>query len=72
MATRADMDIVANALGVSPATVRFGLEQGVLPFGAAIKCDKRYSYVFFRSEVRRLLGVEIGSEGIDRERKEKD
>ena len=62
MARVSEMAKVADALGVNPQTVRYGLEQGVLPFGAAIKCDKRYSYVFFAPLVERYLGVKLGND----------
>lgn len=60
MATREDMEKVARAMGVSPTTVRMGLEQRVLPFGAAIKCNRQYSYVFFPAKVERYLGIRVG------------
>lgn len=59
MAKTSDMERVAKALGVNPQTVRMGLEQGVLPFGAAVKCEKRFSYIFFPEKVKEFLGVNL-------------
>lgn len=59
MASSKDMEIVSKALGVNPQTVRYGLEQGVFPFGVAVKCEKRCSYIFFPEKVKEYLGVEL-------------
>ena len=59
MAKTDDMTRVAKALGVNPQTVRMGLEQGVFPFGAAVKCEKRFSYVFFKNKVKEFIGVNL-------------
>lgn len=59
MAKVEDMAIVSKALGVNPATVRKGLEQGVYPFGCAVKCEKSYSYQFFPPMVEKYLGVKL-------------
>lgn len=66
MARKSDMDVIANVLGVNPATVRKGLEQGKLPFGTAIQCERRFSYVFFPKLVKEFLGVDLN------ERKDKE
>ncbi len=34
----------AQKLGKSEQFVRVGLQQGILPFGAAVKMKRRYSY----------------------------
>ena len=62
MAKQSDMERVAKVLGVNPQTVRKGLEQGCFPFGTAVKCDKRYSYIFFPEKVKEFLGVEMENE----------
>ena len=54
-----DVEKVAKALKVNPATVRRGLEQGVYPFGCAVKCEKSYSYQFFPPKVYEYLGVRL-------------
>ena len=60
MAKQSDMEKIAHALRVNPQTVRKGLEQGVYPFGCAVKCNKEYSYQFFPAMVYEFLGVRIG------------
>lgn len=62
MAKMSDMERIAHVLRVNPQTVRKGLEQGVYPFGCAVKCNKAYSYQFFPVKVREYLGVEIGED----------
>ena len=61
MANTKDMEKVAEILKVNPQTERKGLEQGVYPFGCAVKCDKSYSYQFFPVKVKEYLGIEIGN-----------
>lgn len=50
---------IAKALGVSPETVRVGLQQNVYPFGCAFKKDgnQNYSYVLYPAKVKEYLGV---------------
>ena len=55
-----DIEKVARALKVNPTTVRLGLRQGKFPFGTAVKCDKRYSYILYPLMVKKYLGVDIG------------
>ena len=45
-------------MGVSPQTVRVGLQKGVFPFGAAFKIpgSTRYTYVIYPAEFERLFG----------------
>lgn len=62
MAKVEDMERVARVLKVNPQTVRYGLEQGVYPFGCAVRCDKSYSYQFFPQKVKEYLGIQIGAE----------
>lgn len=62
MASLKDMEIVSKVLGVNPQTVRYGLEQGVFPFGCAVKCKKRSSYIFFPEMVKKYLGVNLDEE----------
>lgn len=62
MAKANQMERIAKVLGVNPQTVRKGLEQGCFPFGTAVKCEKRYSYIFFPEKVKEFLGVEIENE----------
>jgi len=62
MAKQSDMEKIAHVLRVNPQTVRKGLEQGVYPFGCAVKCNKAYSYQFFPVKVKEYLGIEVGVE----------
>ena len=58
---------VAEKLGTSPLTVRVGLQQGLFPFGVALKTNenrKNYTYVFFPEKVREYIGeMKEGGEG---------
>lgn len=65
MAKRSDTERIAEVLKVNPATVRKGLEQGVFPFGCAVKCEKRYSYIYYPKVVREVLGIELEDERKD-------
>lgn len=50
---------VARLTGHSPLTIRIGLQQGVFPFGVALKTSddrKNYTYVFFPEKVKEYLG----------------
>lgn len=48
----------AQIMGVSPQTVRVGLQKGVFPFGVALKMpgSSRYTYVIYAAEFQRLYG----------------
>ena len=45
-------------MGVSPQTVRVGIQKGVFTFGAAVKMpgSSRYTYVIYTKEFERLFG----------------
>ena len=47
---------VAERLGVSPQTVRLGLQRGELPFGTAIKTSSKYTYVIFPEKIKEYIG----------------
>jgi hypothetical protein len=49
---------VATALGVSPETVRVGLQLGMYDFGIAFKKPGRqnYTYVLYPAKVAELVG----------------
>lgn len=49
---------VAAALGISPQSVRLGLQRGELPFGAAIKTSDRYTYVIFEKKFKEFVNYE--------------
>lgn len=65
MASVKDMERIAKVLGVNAQTIRRGLEQGVYPFGCAVKCEKSYSYQFFPEKVREYLNIDIGGDKKD-------
>lgn len=46
----------AKILGKPEQTIRLGLQQGVLPFGAAILNEKQYSYIIFRKKLEDYVG----------------
>lgn len=54
-----EMERIARVLRVNPATVRKGLEQGVFPFGCAVKCGGGYSYQFFPAKVKEVFRGEL-------------
>lgn len=60
MAKNRDVEQVAHALGISPQTVRFGLQQGAFPFGTAVKCEKGWSYILYPQSVKEVIGIELG------------
>ena len=49
---------IAKALGVSPETVRIGLQQNVYPFGTAFKKPgkQNFTYVLFPEKVKEYIG----------------
>ena len=53
-----NVDEAAAIMGVSPQTLRIGLQKGVFPFGAALKLpgSSRYTYVIYSGEFERLFG----------------
>jgi len=50
----------ARLLGVTPTTIRIGLQKGVFPFGVAFKMDehnKNYKYVIYPGKLKEYAGV---------------
>ena len=50
---------VAKLLGKSPLTIRVGLQQGIFPFGVALKTRedrKNYTYIIYPELVKRYVG----------------
>lgn len=50
---------VAKLLGKSPLTIRVGLQQGIFPFGVALKTRedrKNYTYIIYPEKVREFIG----------------
>jgi hypothetical protein len=48
---------VAEALGVSPQSVRIGLQRGALPFGSAVKTSSKYTYILYPEKVKEYIGL---------------
>ena len=48
---------VAQMLGISPQSVRLGLQNGQLPFGSAIKTSSKYTYVIYEKKLREYLDI---------------
>lgn len=48
---------VAEALGVSPQSVRIGLQRGLLPFGSAIKTSSKYTYVIYEKKLKEYIDL---------------
>lgn len=58
MREQISIERAAEIMGVSPQTVRVGLQKGVFPFGAAVKMpgSSRFTYVIYTAEFERLFG----------------
>lgn len=57
------VDEAARLLGVTPMTIRIGLQKGVFPFGVAFKLNehnKNYKYVIYPGKVLEYAGTEGG------------
>ena len=52
-----NLGIAAALMGKSEQFVRVGLQQGVLPFGVAVKNKTRYSYYISPERFRAFLGI---------------
>lgn len=52
-----NLAIAAALMGKSEQFVRIGLQQGVLPFGVAVKNKTRYSYYISPEKFRSFLGI---------------
>lgn len=48
---------VALMLGVSPHTLRLGLQRGELPFGSAIKTSSKYTYIIYEKKLKEYLDL---------------
>lgn len=51
---------VAERLGVTESTVRFGLREGKFPFGTAFKQSDRWTYVIYPKIAEDYLGRREG------------
>lgn len=48
---------VAKLLGLSPQTIRLGLQRGELPFGSAVKTSSKYTYVIYEKKLKEYLDL---------------
>lgn len=48
---------VAGILGISPQTLRLGLQRNQFPFGAAIKTSDRYTYIIYEKKLKEYLDL---------------
>ena len=48
---------VASRLGISPQSLRLGLQRGELPFGTAIKTSNRYTYLIYEKKLKEYLDI---------------
>lgn len=48
----------ASRMGVTPRYIYYGLQDGVLPFGTAVKMDGRYSYYINKTRFEKWMAGE--------------
>jgi len=53
---------VASLLGISPQSLRLGLQRNELPFGSAIKTSDRYTYVIYEKKLKEYLDIWVEKE----------
>lgn len=46
---------VAKMLGISPQSLRLGLQRNQFPFGTAIKTSDRYTYVIYEKKLKEYI-----------------
>ena len=46
---------VAQMLGISPQSLRLGLQRDQFPFGVAIKTSNRYTYVIYEKKLKEYI-----------------
>lgn len=49
---------VAGILGISPQTLRLGLQRNQFPFGTAIKTSSKYTYVIYDKKLKEYIDEE--------------
>lgn len=59
MKNRLSISKAAELLNVSEQFVRVGLQQGVLPFGYAVKISKRWTYVITIPKFEETTGIKV-------------
>lgn len=61
MGIRITTDMMADAMGIPVQSIRIGLQQGVYPFGVALKKNERQSranYIIYPAAAKEVLGEE--------------
>ena len=60
MAHRPDVKDAAALMGVSAQYIRIGIQQGILPFGCAVKVGgERYTYYISPQKFAEYIGVPV-------------
>ncbi len=60
MANRLDVRDAAALMGVSAQYIRIGIQQGILPFGCAVKVGgERYTYYISPQKFAEYIGVPV-------------
>lgn len=64
MARKMMVQEAAALMGVSAQYVRIGIQQGLLPFGVAVKVGgNRYTYYISSAKFEEFTGILVGQEG---------
>ena len=59
MKNRLSVTKVAKLLGASEQFVRIGLQQGVLPWGYAVKMSTQWTYVITKQKFEEETGIKV-------------
>ena len=59
MKNRLSVTKVAKLLGASEQFVRIGLQQGVFPWGYAVKMSTQWTYVITKQKFEEETGIEV-------------
>lgn len=50
---------VSKLINKSPQFIRIGLQNGRLPFGSAVKVNKRWNYIIYPEVLKKYMGIEV-------------
>lgn len=53
--TKLNINEVSSMLGISPQTLRLGLQRNQFPFGTAIKTSNRYTYIIYDKKLKEYV-----------------
>jgi hypothetical protein len=59
---RLSVEEASKLLNASPQFIRIGLQQGVFPWGYAVKTSSRYTYFILTKKFEECTGVKIPNE----------